>query len=442
MLSPFKDIGHSALKYIGQKGATGVRDLMKRVGVCHYLIAFRKQNDHGKYHVFDFGPVDLEVAFSNKEKGLIRVEEEPEPEDTLRMLQQNSSSSSNGMNRTSRKNKKKKGKSKAVKGEVRERFVDSLCKDHLQVGTTSMSIQDIRDLSDTLPQNYELHVNDCRHFVNTVAEAATGVKRATLLSGRTAIKKDSVLRFWSPFELGMVITDYQNFPWFQQQSRTFATAIAAISGGRLGWNLLRPLHFNFTSTVMPSLVKTGGKQLVEKPLRNSAITTCATAIATFHETAFFREGVRLTKDIGDSLKAMAGAVEGVTVGASASAIHAIGSLGARAMQPFGSLSPLESFVTSVNSCATRTSRAGASLSQVLHLPRRLTKVNATAKGLAESLPSASDAAAATANPLSTVSVVLKHLPLPTFQMNKALQGRCMRLARPAYQFTIGANIGQ
>ena len=109
-LSAFKDIGQSVQNYIGQRGADGVREMFKRVGVCHYLIAFRPVGKpNSDYHVFDFGPLDLEVAFSNRDKGLVRVEEEVRE----------------GM-------KRKKGKSKAVKGEVRERFVKSLCKDHLQ----------------------------------------------------------------------------------------------------------------------------------------------------------------------------------------------------------------------------------------------------------------------------------------------------------------------
>jgi len=154
MLRPFKRYGERALKYLGPERATCARDLLKRVGICHYLIAFRPVGSEGRFHTFDFGPVggnDEDVCFSNTEKGLIPVEGD---------------------------------KSKAVRGEVRESFVQELSVDHSQIGTTSLNVNEIRSLCETFPQNYELHVNDCRHFVNEVAEVATGVKRASLVVGR------------------------------------------------------------------------------------------------------------------------------------------------------------------------------------------------------------------------------------------------------------------
>ncbi len=411
MLRPFKRFGESSLKYLGQSTATEIRDIMKRVGICHYLIAFRPVGDKGDFTVFDFGPHgsgrdrDRDVTFNSREEGLVPIQV-------------------NGK------------ATKAVQGEVREVKVSALSKDHLQLGTTQMTLKDVRELSKNLPQHYELHVNDCRHYVNSIAEATTGMERASLVTGRVSMKRESLLRFWSPWEMGMIITDYQHFPWVKQYSQTFATAMAAITGGKMGFNMLRPpINFSFLPAV-PSLVKNGGKQLVQKPIRNSAITACATAFTTFNENSFFREGVRFTKDIAENIKAVAGVLEGATIGASASAINAIGSIGSvgsRALQPLGS--PLEYFVSSVNSYATRATRA--SVSQVLRFTptKRLMKVNALVEGASEKLSSATKE-----KPLSKVGVVFKHLP--TLKMNKALQGRTLRLARPAYyQLAMSANVG-
>ena len=147
------------------------------------------------------------------------------------------------------------------------------------------------------------------------------------------MKRQSLLRFWSPWELGMIVTDYQNFLLFQRYSKTFGTAMAAITGGKIGLNMLKPANFGFLGQLqtfgLPQVVRNGGRLVVDKPLRGSAITaTYATAMATFNESSFFREGVRLTRDLGDSIKAVAGVLEGATVGASAGAINALGTLGA------------------------------------------------------------------------------------------------------------------
>jgi len=178
MLRPFKAFGERTLKYLGPSGAKTFRDVMKRVGICHYVIAFREVGSDKGYLAFDFGPMggtDRDVCVSNKEEGLVPVGQ---------------------------------GGSKAVRGEVREAKIEELAKDHLKVGTTSLTLDEIRTLCEDFPSSYELHVNDCRHFVNAVAEAATGVRRASLVVGRDSMKRESLLKCWSPWEVGMILTDY------------------------------------------------------------------------------------------------------------------------------------------------------------------------------------------------------------------------------------------
>ena len=392
MLRPFKRYGERALKYLGPERATCARDLLKRVGICHYLIAFRPVGSEGRFHTFDFGPVggnDEDVCFSNTEKGLIPVEGD---------------------------------KSKAVRGEVRESFVQELSVDHSQIGTTSLNVNEIRSLCETFPQNYELHVNDCRHFVNEVAEVATGVKRASLVVGRDSMKRQSLLRFWSPWELGMIVTDYQNFLLFQRYSKTFGTAMAAITGGKIGLNMLKPANFGFLGQLqtfgLPQVVRNGGRLVVDKPLRGSAITaTYATAMATFNESSFFREGVRLTRDLGDSIKAVAGVLEGATVGASAGAINALGNVGGTLRR------------------TTLQVKCPPVVTQVLRFAPSVTKRTKKLSMVSEEvLEKTQQSAGKVGGVPRAISKVL-----PSLKMNKALQGRAMRLARPAYQLAMGAN---
>ena len=409
MLRPFKAFGERTLKYLAPSGAKTFRDVMKRVGICHYVIAFREVGSDKGYLAFDFGPMggtDRDVCVSNKEEGLVPVGQ---------------------------------GGSKAVRGEVREAKIEELAKDHLKVGTTSLTLDEIRTLCEDFPSSYELHVNDCRHFVNAVAEAATGVRRASLVVGRDSMKRESLLKCWSPWEVGMILTDYQNFPWVQRYSKTFTTVMAAITGGKIGWSLCRPTASlgigGFLGQVpaqlgqvCPQLVKSGGKLVVDKPLRGSAITaTYATALATFNESHLFREGVRLTKDLGDGIKAVALAMEGALVspladlgGASQSAIVALGGVGGTLRNK-----TLEYAV----------SRPLAQMQ--LHCPN-LSRV------VLRLVPRPSAAEVAVGNRVAgggTITGALKclHRVLPSMKMNKALQGRAMRLARPAYQIAVGAN---
>ncbi|QDZ19470.1 hypothetical protein HOP50_03g19860 [Chloropicon primus] len=409
MLTPFEAFGERILKYVGPSVGTTFRDVMKCVGICHYMIAFREVGNNGNYRAFDFGPIggaDRDVVVSHKEEGVVPVD--------------------NGQG----------NKSKAVQGKVKEALIYELPKDHLQVGTTTMTLDEVRDLCNSFPEVYELHANDCRHFVNAVAEVATGVKRASLVVGRDSMKRQSLLKFWSPWEVGMLITDYQNFPWVTRYSKTFTTVMAAVSGSKLGWHLIKPNggFFNFNlgilerlqNAAVPQLVRSGGKLVVDKPIRGSAITaTYATALATFNESSLFREGVRLTKDLGDGIKAFAGMLEGAIVAPivevgpiSSSALNALGGIGVTLRR------------RTANTIRPLAQVRCPSLAQVLQFaPRRRTA--SIAAGTVDHQPFSLQVPEGVTKMFSKV--------LPTLKMNKALQGRAMRLARPAYELTVGAN---
>ena len=45
---------------------------------------------------------------------------------------------------------------------------------HMYVGRTNLSIEDIRAWNSMHRREYELHVNDCRHYVNSLVKYTTG----------------------------------------------------------------------------------------------------------------------------------------------------------------------------------------------------------------------------------------------------------------------------
>ena len=114
----------------------GVRD----AGICHFLTIFRARD--GSLHQFDFGPQggDIHVArgpfaaLLSKDRGAC-----------------------------------------AVLGEVRERRLSALPASHMYIGTTRLSLADIRAFNSLHHErSYELHVHDCRHYVNSLVAYATG----------------------------------------------------------------------------------------------------------------------------------------------------------------------------------------------------------------------------------------------------------------------------
>lgn len=382
-------------KMLGDSGAVRFRDCMKKCGVCHFLIAFRDKGEGSDYTVFDFGPTGLDVAFTNKGQGLVPVTEAEYP------------------------NKPKK--SKAVVGEIREVSLSSLPKDTVCLGTTGMTMDEIRQFVKEQPIWYELHLNDCRHFVNKIAKASTGVERASLTVGRHVLRgwseEGSVMSMFSPWEVGVLLTDYQNWPWVKQYTKTIAALLAAISGTRIGFPMLNLKPTQLAATPIATLAKASCKQLVQKPVRNTAITACATAVAAIHESGVMREAVRFGKKIGDGLKAIAGALEGATVGASAMLTNA----GSNVMRN-------ETIAYCVNSC-TFPSASQFPVRNIMHIPKR----KVTMASIGPSLPNLEFMSISNAElglSVSKLYSLLKHVPSPV-KLNTAFRGRAGRLARPA-----------
>ena len=58
--------------------------------------------------------------------------------------------------------------------QVREAHLAELPAEHMFVGRTPLTIADIRAWNTIQEQEYELHRNDCRHYVNSLVAYTTG----------------------------------------------------------------------------------------------------------------------------------------------------------------------------------------------------------------------------------------------------------------------------
>eukprot|EP00889_Picochlorum_renovo_P002231 jgi/Picre1/29261/NNA_004653.t1 len=91
-------------------------------------------------------------------------------------------------------NKSSKERKKAVVGQVRERKLQALPDAHMFVGTTNMSLSEIRAWNNVhAASEYELHRSDCRHYVNALVRYTTGIESAAIsaLRHQVARHKDS-----------------------------------------------------------------------------------------------------------------------------------------------------------------------------------------------------------------------------------------------------------
>ncbi|KAF6258769.1 hypothetical protein COO60DRAFT_1516719 [Scenedesmus sp. NREL 46B-D3] len=69
---------------------------------------------------------------------------------------------------------------KGVGGEIREKALEALPTASMYMGRTQLSLADIRRYNNAQgSMMYTLHDNDCRHYVNSLVQYATGVERST-----------------------------------------------------------------------------------------------------------------------------------------------------------------------------------------------------------------------------------------------------------------------
>ena len=135
---PFRDANWDPIG-IYKRCTPKMKKTLLHLGVCHYVTAFRNTSD-GTITTFDFGPVGADVGVSLK--------------------------------------RGKSAKPGTFAGEVREVAIqeDELPENHVVVGRTKKSLNEIRDFNEVIfNKEYRMNVNDCRHYVNAVCSYCIGV---------------------------------------------------------------------------------------------------------------------------------------------------------------------------------------------------------------------------------------------------------------------------
>ena len=184
---------------------TPIRNGLKAAGVCHYMVVVR-EGPEGDLYSFDFGPIggDVTGALSGGVAGFPKSQlcfddvvpgslpmrrsqstpalfkEAPEEEDeldepveaTVEILAAAkdpaaaAAGSSTAGGKSRRRRPLGRREKKWVVGEIREHKIDELPEGTHFLGTTEMTLDDIRDFNAGRSKMYALHDNDCRHYMN------------------------------------------------------------------------------------------------------------------------------------------------------------------------------------------------------------------------------------------------------------------------------------
>lgn len=187
---------------------TPIRNGLKAAGVCHFLVVVR-DGPGGDLYSFDFGPVGADVtgALSGGVAGFPEVapsqlcfddvvpgslpmrrsqsnpalfkeapeEEADEPVEILAAAKDPAAAAAtDGSSSAGAKSRRRRPlgrrEKKWVVGEIREHKIDELPEGTNFLGTTEMTLDDIRDFNATRNKMYALHDNDCRHYMNELCE--------------------------------------------------------------------------------------------------------------------------------------------------------------------------------------------------------------------------------------------------------------------------------
>ena len=264
VLRNFQEFGGGVFHRLPEPLRDGLRD----TGVCHYMTVF-KQKD-GTLVQFDFGPSaggDIHVSA-------------PGP-----------------LGRVLGKNPKGSRNKQRVDGQVRERKISSLPDSHMYVGTTHLSLAEIRSWNRIhAATEYELHRSDCRHYVNALVRYTTGVERAAVsaLRHQLAKSKDRI-RIAAPLiRLGQYFTDAANWDRVRAIGHATNAALMTLAGhqtiARLG---AAPLLRSMKMRIMPGAARGAlvpvQRALIHRPMyaaSTAAVATMATSNERMSLSAF------------------------------------------------------------------------------------------------------------------------------------------------------------
>lgn len=156
---PFQEWGRRG---VFAKLPSAAREALQTAGVAHFMLVYRDTTS-GELRQFDFGPLGkdmhngrwLELAGGKTSRG--RTSEEG-ARDTVYCM----------MKRRQQKHRSRR-KGAVVRGEIREESLEELPPKSYFVGTTHLSLDDVRGFNGARDLMYELHANDCRHYLNDLS---------------------------------------------------------------------------------------------------------------------------------------------------------------------------------------------------------------------------------------------------------------------------------
>eukprot|EP00210_Caulerpa_lentillifera_P001897 g1824.t1 len=230
-------------------------------GICHFLAIFRAQD--GTLFQYDFGPAggDIHVSshnpFSFNHQRLIANDQGDKETDI------------------------KQG----VPGEIREQILNKLPEDYLFVGSTHLTINDVRKFNYLQSTYYELHKNDCRHYINNLTKYTTGIDGASSFYVRERLRlMRHSLSVWNASFIWIMqgLSNVSHWPKVKATGNATAAALFALVGPRLIQGARIP----------PTNVQT-------RPIRRAAVAAVATAAVTWEELPVLRGvagiGERITR---------------------------------------------------------------------------------------------------------------------------------------------------
>lgn len=152
---PFQEWGRGIFSALPRSA----REALLTAGVAHFMLVY-KDVKTGEMQQFDFGPVGGDVH----DRWLALAGGK-----TYRSSEQGARDTVYAMTRGSVGRHRARRKSSCVQGQIRQTKLQKLPEGAYFVGKTHMSLDDINRFNQARDAMYELHVNDCRHYLNDLS---------------------------------------------------------------------------------------------------------------------------------------------------------------------------------------------------------------------------------------------------------------------------------
>lgn len=204
--------------------------LLADVGCAHYYTVIRRPSD-GQLTQLDFGPVGGDIAFA--------------PKSPRRGL----------WSWACRVASRTPAAPRGTQAEVREVKLTAMPENYMFVGSTPLSLSDIRSFNCLQSRVlYLLHQNDCRHYVNSLVHYTTGIQGVTrkatrhIFKARATARRNASRLPWTDrlILLSHSFTDVGSWPRLQKYSKAAVAVIAAVVGRRTLAQLAPPLQLPAT----------------------------------------------------------------------------------------------------------------------------------------------------------------------------------------------------